>query len=169
VKISSPEEDHVDRVRSEWASERPELDTTPIEVVARIGRLSHLLDDGMNRLLAQHGLRRDGFDVLAALRRSGPPYQLAPSDLYGRLMRSSGAVTNRLHRLEQEGLVSRAPDPHDGRGLLVRLTRRGRNVIDRAAPAHLANERTLIEALSPEEQATLARLLRKLLLSLEGA
>jgi DNA-binding MarR family transcriptional regulator len=83
-------------------------------------------------------------------------------------MRTSGAVTNRLHRLERRGLVTRVPDPHDGRGLKVRLTPRGRRLIDRAAPPHLASERDLLQALSGAEQQTLARLLKKLLLSIEG-
>jgi len=167
VKISG-KLDHIDRVRAEWAAERPELDTSPIEVVARVGRVARRLDAGMNAVLAEYGLRRDTFDVLAALRRSGPPYELSPSDLYGRLMRTSGAVTNRLQRLELDGLVSRHPDPEDGRGLLVRLTPPGRRLIDRATEPHLHNERRLLAALSPAEQRTLAGLLRKLLLSLEG-
>lgn len=155
-------------MRAEWAAERPDLDTSPIEVVGRIGRVSRRLDAGMNAVLADHGLRRDTFDVLAALRRSGPPYELSPSDLYDRLMRSSGAVTNRLRRLEREGLVSRHPDPEDGRGLLVRLTARGRRAIDAATPPHLGNERRMLEALSTDEQRTLGQLLKTLLLSLEG-
>ena len=160
-------DDHIDRVRAEWAAELPELDTEPIEIVARIGRLAWLLDSRLDSVFGQHGLRRDTFDVLAALRRSGRPYELSPSDLYSRLMRTSGAVTNRLHRLEQEGLVRRVPDPHDGRGLRVRLTQRGRRMIDRAARPHLDNERDLLSALTPAERRALARLLKKLLLSLE--
>jgi DNA-binding MarR family transcriptional regulator len=160
-------EDHVDRVRAEWATERPELDTEPIEVIARIGRLARLIDGRLDDVFAQHDLRRDPFDVLAALRRAGPPYELAPTDLYDRLMRTSGAVTNRLQRLEREGLVTRVPDPSDGRGLRVRLTRRGRELVDAVAEPHLANERDLLAALSPAEQRTLARLLKKLSLSLE--
>ena len=166
MKISG-QQDHIDRVRADWAAERPELDTSPIEVVARVGRVGRKLDAGMDAAVAEYGLRRDTFDVLAALRRSGPPYELSPSDLYDRLMRTSGAVTNRLQRLELEGLVSRHPDPEDGRGLLVRLTPRGRRLIDRAAEPHLDNERRLLAALSATEQRTLAGLLKKLLLSLE--
>jgi DNA-binding MarR family transcriptional regulator len=168
VKISAGSGDHVDAVRREWAAERPELDTSPIEVVARIGRLAHLLDRAVDATLARHGLRRDGFDVLAALRRSGAPYRLAPTELYGRLMRTSGAVTNRLHRLEDAGLVRRVADPDDARRLLVALTPEGRRVVDAAAPDHLDNERELLAALTPAEQEQLGGLLRKLLLGLEG-
>jgi DNA-binding MarR family transcriptional regulator len=161
------QDDHVDRVRAEWAAERPELDTEPIAVVARVGRLARLLDGELNRVFEGHGIRRDGFDVLAALRRSGAPYRLSPTSLYARLMRSSGAVANRLGRLEAAGLVRRVPDPDDGRGLLVELTRTGRRVVDAVAEPHLDNERALLAALTPREQRDLARLLKKLLLSLE--
>ncbi len=159
--------DHVDRVRAEWAAERPELDTWPVEILARIGRLAHFLDIALDEGFAEHGLSRDAFDVLAALRRHGDPYELSPSDLYDRLMRTSGAVTNRLHRLESAGLITRAPDPLDGRGRRVRLTARGRELVDTAARPHLDNERRLLGALTPEEQRKLARLLKKLLLPLE--
>jgi DNA-binding MarR family transcriptional regulator len=159
--------DHIDRVRAEWAGERPGLDTTPIEVVARIGRLARLIDIRLNSVFAEHGIRRDGFDVLAALRRSGPPYRLSPTDLYTRLMRTSGAVSNRLRRLEDAGLVRRVRDPSDGRGLLVELTAEGRAIVDAVAEPHMDNERRMIAALSPDDQETLARLLRKLLLSLD--
>jgi DNA-binding MarR family transcriptional regulator len=167
VKISDDNSDHVDLVRREWAAERPELDTSPIEVVARIGRLAHLLDRAVDATLARHGLRRDAFDVLAALRRSGPPYELSPTELYGRLMRTSGAVTNRLHRLQDADLVRRIRDPGDDRRLLVALTAEGRRKVDEAAPDHLENERALLAALTPSEQDQLAALLRKLLLALE--
>ncbi len=159
--------DHVDRVRAEWASERPELDTWPIEIVARIGRLARKLDTALDEVFADRGLSRDAFDVLAALRRSGDPYELSPTDLYDRLMRTSGAVTNRLDRLESAGLITRAPDPRDGRGRRVRLTALGRQLVDAAAAPHLDNERRLLRGLSTQEQRTLARLLKKLLVSIE--
>lgn len=165
VKITGG--DHVDRVRAEWAAEWPELDTWPIEIVARIGRLGHFLDTGLDEVFAHYGLAREAFDVLAALRRSGHPHELSPTDLYDRLMRTSGAVTNRLHRLESAGLITRVPDPLDGRSRRVRLTARGHKLVDAVAAPHLDNERRLLRGLSTEEQATLARLLKKLLVSLE--
>jgi DNA-binding MarR family transcriptional regulator len=166
VKISH-DDDHIDRARAEWEAERPELDTEPIEVVARVGRLAQLIDAELNRVFAEYGIRRDGFDVLAALRRSGPPYRLSPTELYPRLMRTSGAVANRLKRLEAAGLVARVAAPADGRSSLVELTPKGRDLVDAAAPAHLANERRLLDPLSPAEQRELAALLKKLLLTLE--
>lgn len=160
--------DHVDRVRAQWAAEQPELDTRPFAVVGRVGRLARYFDQGMERLFSEHGLRRESWDVLASLRRAGAPYRLSPTTLYLGLMRTSGAMTNRLHRLEQAGLITRVQDPDDGRGLLVQLTTRGRRLVDELGPAHMANERDMLSALTPEEQRTLARLLAKLLIALEA-
>jgi DNA-binding MarR family transcriptional regulator len=106
--------------------------------------------------------------VLASLRRCGPPYRLSPTELYLGLMRTSGAMTNRLRRLEAAGLVRRVIDPSDGRALLVELTDEGRALVDALAPLHLANERAMIAALSAREQEQLAGLLAKLLAAFEG-
>ncbi len=160
------EEDHVDRVRAQWRAVRPEIDTSPIDIVARIGRAAAYLDQSTNALMSEHGLARSSWDVLASLRRAGPPYELSPTELYRGLMRTSGAMTNRLHRLELAGLIERTPDPGDGRGRLVRLTEEGRELVDHIAPLHMENERRLLESLTGEDlealQATLRRLLRHL-------
>jgi DNA-binding MarR family transcriptional regulator len=160
--------DHVDRVREQWARERPDLDTSPVAVVARVGRLARYFDRGMDRVFAEHGLRRDGWDVLASLRRTGRPYRLSPTELYRGLMRTSGAITNRLRRLEGAGLIRRTVDPADGRGLLVELTEHGSELVDVLVDKHLENERRMLEALTPAEQQVLARLLRTLLVAFEG-
>jgi DNA-binding MarR family transcriptional regulator len=160
--------DHVDSLRAAWAREWPELDTSPVAIVARVGRLSRHLDRGLERVFAQHGLTRESFDVLASLRRAGAPYRLTPTDLYRTLMRTSGAMTNRLKRLEERGLVRRVPDARDGRVLLVELTPKGRRLFERVAPRHLANEHELLAALDPDEREQLAALLRKLLRSFES-
>ena len=163
-----PLDDHVARVLAQWARERPELDTTPVGIVARVGRLARYLDQGHERLFGPHGLRREGWDVLASLRRSGAPYRLSPTELYLGLMRTSGAMTNRLRRLEDAGLVRRVVDPSDGRSLLVELTDAGRRVVDELAPLHIANERAMIGALSAREQEQLSQLLAKLLAAFEA-
>ncbi len=155
--------DHVDRVLAQWATARPDLDTTAVGVIARLGRASAYIDAGINDRLADFGLTRGSWDVLASLRRTGPPYQLSPTQLYQGLMRSSGAMTHRLSRLERRSLIKRVPDPQDGRGLLVELTPAGLRLVDQAAAAHLANERALLTALNTDEQAQLTGLLRKLL------
>src|SRR3954447_4798804 len=159
--------DHVDLIVEQWGRERPELDLAPVEVVARLGRAARLLDDGMERLFAEPGLTRASGDVRASLRRAGAPYRLSPTQLYRALMRTSGAMTNRLRGLEHDGLIRRVPDPGDGRGMLVELTAKGRDLVDRVAGEHLANERRMLAGLSDARQKQLAGLLRELLLSLE--
>jgi DNA-binding MarR family transcriptional regulator len=161
------EQDHVDRVRAEWQAVRPDLDTSPAAIVARIGRIAAYFDQSIDALMAEHGLARSSWDVLASLRRVGPPHELSPTDLYRALMRSSGAMTNRLHRLEQAGLIERRPDPGDARGRLVRLTPRGRRLVDRIAASHLENEARLLASLTNEDRRALEDLLRRLARSLE--
>jgi DNA-binding MarR family transcriptional regulator len=162
-----PTNDHVDRVRAQWARERPDLDTEPVAVIARLGRAAHYVDQGHAEFFKRHGLSRADWDVLASLRREGPPYTLSPTALYRALMRTSGAMSQRLARLEREELIERTLDPGDRRGIVVRLTDKGREVSDRIAADHLANERELLAPLSKKEQRALAALLRKLLVAYE--
>src|SRR5438876_731708 len=138
---SSRERDHVDGVLAEWRREQPRLDTSPVAVVARIGRAAALLDRGMNANFARYEINRTDWDALASLRRVGAPYQRTPTELYRALMRTSGGVTHIVDRLEQRDLVERVPDPDDRRGLLVRLTRKGRALVEPAGPSHLDTER----------------------------
>ena len=159
--------DRVDAIREQWARERPDLDTWPVEIVARVGRTARYLDAGMEELFKEYGLSRASWDVLATLRRSGPPFRLSPTEIYRSVMRSSGAMTRRIDRLERSGLVTRVADPEDRRGILVGLTPAGRSLVDEIAEDHLQNERDLIGSLTPEEQQMLAALLKKLLLDFE--
>lgn len=161
------EHDRVDDILAQWRRERPDLDPSPMGVIGRISRAERSLGRALEALFATFGLNRGEFDVLATLRRSGPPYRLTPTALFTELMLSSGAMTNRLDRLEQAGLIERTPDPADRRGTLVGLTPQGRELVDAAVAAHLANEQHLLHALSPAEQEQLAQLLRTLLCSLE--
>jgi DNA-binding MarR family transcriptional regulator len=154
-------------VRAQWREVRPDLDTAPVAIVARIGRIANLFDQSTDALMAEYGLSRSSWDVLASLRRAGPPYDLSPTELYQALMRSSGAMTNQLHRLEKAGLIERRPDPGDGRGRLVRLTSRGRRLVDRIVASHLDNENRLLRGLNERDRRELAALLRRLALSLE--
>ncbi len=157
--------DEVDRIVAEWNRERPELDVSPTETLQRITRLALLQSASFERLFARHGLTWGEFLVLAALRRSGPPYRMNPTALFSALILSSGAMTNRLDRLEAMGLIRRLPDPNDRRGRLVELTAKGRRLVDAAVVDHLANEERLLAALGPSERRRLAELLRKLLRS----
>ena len=160
--------DHIDRIVEQWRTERPDLDTTPMAVLGRLFRAEHLSDPVLSDALAAHGLQPGWFDLLAALRRAGSPYELNPTELTRATMLSSGGTTKRLDRLEEAGLVERRPDPSDRRGTLVRLTRRGKRVIDRAVESHLQNEARLLRSFTPAELRTLDCLLRKLLQELES-
>ncbi len=161
--------DHVEHILEQWHRERPDLDLGPMSVIARLSRLSRFLERSIEDTFSMFGLASGGFDVLAALRRSGPPYRLSPTDLYKSFLVTSGAMTNRIDRLEEAALVIRTSDPYDRRGILVGLTARGHRLIDRAVEAHLANERRLLSSLGPHERAQLAKLLAKVLIPLENA
>ncbi|EWT02163.1 transcriptional regulator [Intrasporangium oryzae NRRL B-24470] len=158
--------DHVQHVVDQWATERPELDATPILVIGRIHRLAIALDVELLRVYSAHGLGDGDFDVLATLRRSGAPYELTPTELVEQTMVTSGAVSKRVDRLEGAGLVERRVAEGDRRSRIVRLTRAGRTLIDRAVPEHLANEARLLAPLTAAERDTLAGLLGKLAVSL---
>lgn len=158
--------DSVDRVLEQWAAERPDVDASPMGVVGRVQRASRLLDRGLRDGFSAHGLALWEFDILATLRRSGPPYRLTAGELVASSMVTSGAITNRVDRLWQRRLVARDIDPDNRRSVLITLTEQGREVVDAALVDHVANESRLLSALSPEEQAQLAALLRKLLTDL---
>lgn len=120
-----------------------------------------------NAVFAAGGLNAASFDVLATLRRSGPPYALSPSALIDWTMVTSGTMTNRIDRLESAGLVSRSPDPSDGRASVVALTDEGFTLIDALIGEHVANQHRLMEGLDKRESAELDRLLAKWLACFE--
>ena len=161
-----PERDGVDAIIEQWRRERPELDHAPIGIVGRLSRLAREIEARLEPVYRDHGLEPGWHDVLATLRRQGAPYQLRPSDFTGSLMLTSSGTTKRLDRLERAGLVERAPDPDDRRGVIITLTEAGHELIDRVTEAHMANEHRLLEGLSAREREQLAGLLRKLGLSL---
>lgn len=159
--------DPVDTILEQWRRERPDLDASPMGVIGRLSRLAQHLDNAIQDELAPLGVTPGEFDVLATLRRAGEPYQLNPTTLYQALMLSSGAMTNRLDRLEQAGYVKRLPDPQDRRGTLVQLTEEGMQFIDHAVQVHLQNEQRLIAALSVEQREQLKDILRQWMLHFE--
>ena len=161
-----PERDGVDLILEQWQRERPELDASPIGIIGRVSRLARELEQRLEPVYRAHGLEAGWYDVLATLRRAGPPYRLRPSEFTGALMLTSSGTTKRLDRLEQAGLIARAPDPDDRRGTLISLTRQGRELVDKVSDAHLANEARLLQSLSAAERKQLATLLRKLRLGL---
>lgn len=157
--------DAIDKIVEQWARERPDLDVSSTHVLQRVTRLYLLQSTSFAQVFEPFGLTFGEYEVLAALMRSGPPYRLKPVDLIASLVLSSGAMTNRIDRVEALGLVERLRDPNDRRGVLVSLTDRGRELASRAVEAHLANEERLLGALDPAERSQLSGLLRKLLTS----
>jgi DNA-binding MarR family transcriptional regulator len=160
--------DGVDEILEQWRRERPEIDSSPIAVVGRISRLARELEARLEPVYREHGLEGGLYDLLATLRRSGPPYRLRPSELTGTLMLTSSGTTKRLDRLESAGLIERTPDPDDRRGVLITLTEAGRQRVDATTEAHMANERRLLGGLTDADRRQLADLLRKLRLGLPG-
>jgi DNA-binding MarR family transcriptional regulator len=157
------ETDAVDAITGQWAVERPELDTLAMAVFGRVYRIARAMGDRMEAEYQRYGIGRGEFDVLGTLRRSGAPYTLSPRELSATLMLTTGGMTGRLDKLERAGLLVRAPDPHDRRGLRVSLTERGVTVVDDALVAGLAVQRSALSALDPSEAEVLAGLLRRLL------
>jgi DNA-binding MarR family transcriptional regulator len=158
--------DGVDEILEQWRAARPDLDASPIGVIGRISRLARELEARLEAVYREHGLEPGWHDVLATLRRTGPPFQLRPTDFTGMLMLTSSGTTKRLDRLERAGLIARTPDPADRRGVLITLTDEGHKLIDAVTEAHLDNERDLISSLTESERDQLAGLLRKLQLGL---
>lgn len=161
--------DRIDEIVAQWRRERPDLDVSPLALLGRLFRAAHLADIALTEAIACHDLRPGWFDLLAALRRAGSPFELRPTDLMAATMLSSGGITKRLDRLAEAGLVERRPDPHDRRGALVRLTREGRAVVDRTLEGHVANEERLLLPLSRADRRALDELLRRLLAGLESS
>jgi DNA-binding MarR family transcriptional regulator len=161
--------DHVDRLIEQWAHERPDLDLGPMATFGRLGRLQSLASRSIADVFARHGLQIGEFDVLAALRRSGEPFVMKPTDLANLLMLSPAGMTNRVDRLEAAGWIERRNDPDDRRSSLVRLTDDGRELVDRAVTDHVENEARLLDPLSPSERVALDRALRTLLRQFDTA
>src|SRR5471032_310445 len=127
-----PANDEVDRIVEAWERERPDLDFAPLQVLSRVGRLARHLERARRAAFTASDLELWEFDVLSALRRAGDPYQLSPKALLQQTLVSSGTMTNLIDRLVERRLVERHTDPHDGRGVLVMLTARGRRAVDDA-------------------------------------
>lgn len=148
-----------DDIHAQWGRERPDLDTEPMALIGRMGRLVRALTAEMEATFARHGLNGASFDLLATLRRSGDPYALTAGELMAQMMITSGTVTNRINRLEAQGLVERRTDKDDARRAIVALTEAGFAVIERAVEDHVATQKRLTEMLSAEEFAQIDGLL----------
>jgi DNA-binding MarR family transcriptional regulator len=155
--------DEVDGLVAAWRVQRPDLDVEPLQVLSRVSRLARHLDIARRGAFASHGLEPWEFDVLSALRRAGPPFQLTPGALLRATLVTSGTMTNRIDRLAAAGLVRRQPDPRDRRGVLVTLTERGQEVVDAALTDLLDREQALLAGLDADQRFQLADMLRVLL------
>jgi DNA-binding MarR family transcriptional regulator len=158
--------DAVDRILEQWGRERPDLDCSPMGIIGRITQLQREVHLAQRATFARHGLDAAAFDVLAALRRAGPPYQLTPTALMRTALVTSGAITQRLDRLEEKGLITRERSDADGRAVVVTLTPAGGAALDAALPDHLETERRLLAGLSDADREQLAGLLRRFLVAL---
>ena len=159
------EQDAVDRIAGQWNAVRPDVDISPVGIVGRVSRLSRLVDRRLAANFARFGIESWMYDVLATLRRSGEPYELTAGALVRQTMVTTGAITNRIDRLEQRGLVERS-SARDRRKVIVRLTKQGLDLVDEVVLTHMATERQILSALSPRQQRDLAHLLRTTLLAL---
>lgn len=158
--------DGLDVILQQWKRERPDLDPSPMGIVGRISRLCREIERRLEPVYAAHGLEPGWYDVLATLRRAGPPYRLRPTDFAAALMLTSSGTTKRLDRLEAAGQIKREPDPADRRGVQIVLTPKGRELVDTVTAEHLANEQHILSGLTAKERHQLADLLRKLSITL---
>src|SRR5215475_193823 len=163
------ETDEVDELVAQWQAQRPDLEVGPMHVLSRVSRLARHLDIARRSAFASHDLESWEFDVLSALRRAGPPFQLTPGALLRATLVTSGTMTNRIDRLAAAGLVRREPDPRDRRGVLVTLSEQGRDAVDAALTDLLDREQGLLAGLDRSQRATLAALLRALLAPFDAA
>jgi DNA-binding MarR family transcriptional regulator len=160
--------DEVDELVAQWQAQRPDLDIEPMQVLSRVSRLARHLDIARRGAFASQSLQTWEFDVLSALRRVGPPFQLTPGALLRATLVTSGTMTNRIDRLAAAGLVRREPDPRDRRGVLVTLTEHGKAAVDAALAGLLDRERKLLASLDGEQRGMLADLLRRLLVPFDA-
>jgi DNA-binding MarR family transcriptional regulator len=161
--------DSVDHLLASWDEARPDVDFSPVAVVSRLGRVRGYIERELHGVFAAHGLSPASFGALVTLVRLGRPDGVSQRRLMDELGLTSGTISVRIDRLVEAGLVTRRPDPESKRNTLIALTERGEELVERAIPAHLENERRLLAALSAGEQEQLAGLLRKLLVAFEGA
>jgi len=159
--------DKVDEIIEQWNRERPDLDVNSMSLIGRFKRITQHLTLEMAKTFTEYGLNPANFDVLATLRRAGPPYGLSPNDLIASTMVTSGTMTNRIDQLIKGGLVERTQNPNDRRSVLVSLTETGFSIIDSAVTAHVATQDRLTSSLSADEYKNLNTLLKKYLKNIE--
>jgi DNA-binding MarR family transcriptional regulator len=167
AKGRQTEQDSIDRLVTSWAPHLPDIDLEVEAIVQRLQKLTKSIRRRMDETLGEVGLAWGEWSVLGQLRLGGPPFRSSPGHLVKHEGLSSGAMTNRLDRLEERGLIRRLPDPDDRRGIQVELTDEGHRVYLEAVDVQAAKEATIASALSDREKAQLNNLLRRALLAFE--
>ena len=157
--------DVVDELLAEWTQQRPELDCQALSIVVRVQLLAKLLGRDAEQALAPLELKLWEYDVLSALRRQGRPYLMPATELARASMLSTGAMTTRIDRLEEKGLVAREAHSADRRGVNVRLTPVGRRLIEKALEARLSAAEDQLASLGDPERRDVSQGLRKILLA----
>ena len=160
--------DHVADLLDQWRVQRPDLDVTPVAVFGRISRIERHKSAALREVYGRHRCDAGEYDVLAALRRTGPPHSLTPTELSRSVLVNSGTMTERLTRLERRNLVRRTHSDHDRRSVSVALTADGQRLIDAAAEDLLATEARLLGGLTEKDRQALERLLMKLAAHLDA-
>ncbi|MGR5211256.1 MarR family winged helix-turn-helix transcriptional regulator [Vibrio rotiferianus] len=155
--------DAIDRVVSQWAKEKPDLDTEPMAIMGRLMRIAKHMETHVAELHKRYDLKMGEFDVLATLRRSGEPYRLTPSELISSMMLTSGAMTNRLDKLEKKSLIAREHSKEDRRSVTVELTSKGFDLIDSLIEQHLQAQHELMGSLNSDEKGQVNQALKLLL------
>ncbi|QSB06694.1 MarR family winged helix-turn-helix transcriptional regulator [Natronoglycomyces albus] len=156
--------DRVDQILNQWETHHQHIDPSPMAQIGRLTRVARILDRELKKPFAAYGLQFSEFDILATLRRSGPPYRLTGAKLMESTMVTSGAITHRVDRLLAKGLVTREDDPSNRRFVLITLTDEGKDIVEESLNAHLRNEERLLASLDHNQRQQLADLLRRLLI-----
>ncbi|WP_424808663.1 MarR family winged helix-turn-helix transcriptional regulator [Rhodococcus sp. 27YEA15] len=164
---ATSEGDFIDRVRRDWIKSYPDIDTSPVEVMGRITRISSQSLNQLDRALAPSGISRAEFDVLSALARSDRP--LRASEVTAVTMFSGAATTKHADRLGKLGLVQRTRFEHDGRVVLLQLTAAGRELVKTEFPRRIDRDRRMLAGLDENELVQLAALLRRISVNAESA
>jgi DNA-binding MarR family transcriptional regulator len=169
TRPESPDErDELDSQLEVWAREIPNLEPVTEGIVERIHILAKAFDRSLEETLTEFGLDRRAFKVLGKLRNVGPPYRRSAGQLASQMRLSSGAMTNRLDRMEKAGLIHRLPDPHDRRGTLVEPTEAGHAIWDRTVGTQAIREAQIASALDEADRVALHGLLRALMRAFPG-
>ena len=167
MATKTEQQDHVDRFLETIHLVLPDLDLEIEGIVDRIAGLSRRIHRSMDETLSEFGLDSAEHKALSALTQAGPPHRSTPGKLAKRMDLSSGAMTNRLDRLEEAGLIRRLPDPDDRRGVVVELTDEGRRLYQQAVGVQAKKEALITDALNDREKKQLNSLLRRLMLEFE--